>query len=171
MFFLKWQIPESFKGKKMLLQFPGPAGRRKLNIPSFPEYHLWREGTCEEQQSLVSQVWSRCRIAGHCRAHPPFCSAHEHADRNISSASASQIPFLEGLEGIEKGRSVESLHVDCASVVILHCRAEIGNTNTVSHKPGEVLQGISCAYLLAGLQMQSCQAKWGQPCASETWVK
>lgn len=81
---------------------------------------------------------------------------------------ASQIPFLEGLEGIEKGRSVESLHADCASAVILHCRAEIGNTSTVSHKPGEVLQGISRAFLLAGLQMESCQAKRGQPCSSET---
>jgi len=40
----------------MLLQFPGPASKWKLNTHRSPKYRLWREGTCEEQRSLVSQA-------------------------------------------------------------------------------------------------------------------
>lgn len=69
----------------------------------------------------------------------PFTKPAGQADCNTYSTFASQIPSLGGLEETEKGRSVETLHMDCPSVVILYCRAETGNTGMASHKPGEVL--------------------------------
>lgn len=97
--FPKCQIPESFQGKNnnLFLWFPGLAGRRKLNNPSFSE------APCLERGGQPGAIQTQDTA----EPSPPS----ERAGSSIPSAFTSLTPFLGGLAATEKGRSAKSLNV------------------------------------------------------------